>query len=163
MLLLEEVVWAFGKAIERIDATRPVARNARSGIAYQPGIGPFPEKAATELIAKELPHLVSTEPQVELEVPYPGNRGSKCDLVIKHEASSRWAIEINVLRLLGDNGKVNDNSISHILPPYPRHHSALTDRDKLASAPLAARKAVLILGSDYDSGIAERPRLPLRA
>jgi hypothetical protein len=52
-----------------------------------------------------------------------------------------WAIEVKLLRLLGDNGKPNDNILMHILSPYPAHRSAFTDCTKLLGAPLGRRKA----------------------
>jgi hypothetical protein len=36
-----------------------------------------------------------------------------------------------MLRLMGDNGKPNDNMLMHILSPYPAHRSAVTDCAKL--------------------------------
>ena len=43
-----------------------------------------------------------------------------------------WAIEAKMLRMFGDNGKLNDNMLMHVLSPYPAHRSALTDCGKLA-------------------------------
>lgn len=37
-----------------------------------------------------------------------------------------------MLRLFGDNAKLNDNMLMHLLSPYPAHRSALTDCEKLA-------------------------------
>ena len=54
-----------------------------------------------------------------------------------------------MLRLMGDNGKPNDNMLSHILSPYPTFRSALTDCTKLATSKLQGRRAVLIYGFDY--------------
>ena len=56
-----------------------------------------------------------------------------------------------MLRLMGDNGKPNDNMIGHILSPYPGDRSALTDCAKLVRSGLTGRKAVLIYGFDYPS------------
>ena len=50
---------------------------------------------------------------------------------------------------MGDNGKLNDNMVMHILSPYPEHRSALTDCTKLAAAQLGERKAIMIYGYDY--------------
>src|SRR5262249_37292179 len=61
-----------------------------------------------------------------------------------------WAVEAKMLRLLGDNGKLNDNMLMHILSPYPAHRSALTDCEKLVASGLGGRKAILIFGYDYD-------------
>lgn len=54
-----------------------------------------------------------------------------------------------MLRLMGDNGKTNDNMLMHILSPYPSHRSALTDCLKLRDSHFAQRRAVLIYGFDY--------------
>ena len=55
-----------------------------------------------------------------------------------------------MLRLMGDNGKPNDNILMHILSPYPEHRSALTDCAKLLRSSLGHRKAVVIYGYEYD-------------
>ncbi|PYU28051.1 MAG: hypothetical protein DMG32_03835 [Acidobacteria bacterium] len=49
-----------------------------------------------------------------------------------------------MLRLYGDNGKLNDNMLMHILSPYPEHRSALTDCQKLVQSGLRGRKAIVI-------------------
>jgi len=54
-----------------------------------------------------------------------------------------------MLRLLGDNGRPNDNMVTHILSPYPAHNSALTDCAKLLASQLGIHKAILIYGFDY--------------
>jgi hypothetical protein len=56
-----------------------------------------------------------------------------------------------MLRLMGDNGKPNDNMLTHILSPYPSHRSALTDCQKLAASGFSGSLAVLIYGYDYDA------------
>ena len=61
-----------------------------------------------------------------------------------------WAIELKMLRLMGDNGKLNDNMLMHILSPYPAHRSALTDVPKLIASGFDERKAIIIFGYDYD-------------
>jgi hypothetical protein len=55
-----------------------------------------------------------------------------------------------MLRLFGDNGKLNDNMLMHVLSPYPAHRSALTDCAKLVNSGLTGRRAILIFGYDYD-------------
>ena len=54
-----------------------------------------------------------------------------------------------MMRLMGDNGKANDNILTHILSPYPAHRSALTDCRKLVTSGLNGRHAILIYGYDY--------------
>jgi hypothetical protein len=55
-----------------------------------------------------------------------------------------------MLRLMGDNGKPNDNILMHLLSPYPAHRSALTDCEKLLASGFDARKALVVFGYDYD-------------
>jgi hypothetical protein len=86
---------------------------------------------------------------VEFGVPYPGASGQRCDLLLGGRVESLWAIEVKMLRFFGDNGKLNDNILMHILSPYPEHRSALTDCEKLVSSECRADKAVLIFGYDY--------------
>jgi hypothetical protein len=64
--------------------------------------------------------------------------------------NDRWAIEAKMLRIMGDNGKPNDNILMHILSPYPAHRSALTDCEKLVASGFEGKKAVLIFGYEYD-------------
>jgi hypothetical protein len=122
----------------------------RTGVQYQPGIGPHPETQAVALVVGELgrvaPHRY--EGCLRTGVPYPTSR-QKCDLCIGSEPSWQWAVEIKMLRLMGDNGKPNDNMLMHILSPYPRDRSALTDTAKLVGSGLTARKAIVIYGFDY--------------
>jgi hypothetical protein len=61
-----------------------------------------------------------------------------------------------MLRLYGDNGKLNDNMLMHILSPYPEHRSALTDCQKLIQSGLRGRKAIVIYA--YES--AQFPTAP---
>ena len=83
-----------------------------------------------------------------MNVPYPIGR-QKCDLCIGTHPAWEWNVEFKMLRLMGDNGKPNDNMLMHILSPYPNDRSALTDCLKLAECTLPGRKAVIIYGFDY--------------
>lgn len=56
-----------------------------------------------------------------------------------------------MLRIMGDNGKPNDNMLMHILSPYAQHRSALTDCPKLGESSLGPRKAILIFGYEYEA------------
>ncbi len=89
---------------------------------------------------------------IRTSVSYPSAKRQKCDLIISK--SPGWAIEVKMLRLLGDNGKPNGNAVKYILSPYPTHRSALTDCSKLNDSQFAERKAVLIFGYEV-------PKLPL--
>lgn len=143
----------FGTAIRRTDARRPQAANVRTGAAYQPGIGPHPETQAVELIIEELQTLVPDRygGRLPTSVPYASASRQKCDLCIGAAPAWEWAIEIKMLRLMGDNGKPNDNMLMHILSPYPKDRSALTDCVKLLESGLQGQKAIVIYGFDYPS------------
>jgi len=88
---------------------------------------------------------------VSLEVPYPNSPRAKWDVCLGLSPDWQWVIEIKMLRLMGDNGKPNDNMLIDILSPYPGHRSAVTACEKLLTSGLRGRKAVVIYGYDYDS------------
>jgi hypothetical protein len=145
---LSELVLDVRDAIVRVDACRPTWRSVRTGASYLPGIGPYPETAAIELISNELTRAVpETYGSLALGTSYPSAPRLRCDLLLGNPPA--WAVEIKLLRLLGDNGKLNDNMLTHILSPYPEHRSALTDVSKLRASEFRCRLAVLIYGFDY--------------
>ena len=148
---LEKVVADLAVCIKRIDGRRPQACNARTGAMYQPGIGPHPETQAVDLMVNELRALAAADYGTTLHtnVSYRPASRRKCDLCIGNGDSWEWALEIKMLRLMGDNGKPNDNMLMHILSPYPADRSALTDCRKLLSSGLGNRKGVIIYGFDY--------------
>jgi hypothetical protein len=127
------------------------ARNPRWG-AYQPGIGPHTEVQTVALVlAEPRREHASLYGSVQTGVPYPNSLRQKCDLLISPRDGRSWAVEVKMLRLMGDNGKPNDNMLLHILSPYPSHRSALTDCRKLAASGFSGSLAVLIYGYDYDA------------
>lgn len=150
---LERFVADFATALVQADAKRPQATNARSKVAFQPGIGPHSEGQTVKLVGDELerrdPHEYAH--RIAYGVPYPEVPRQKCDLCIGPVNNWDWAIEVKMLRILGDNGKANDNILMHILSPYPAHRSALTDCEKLGASRLGAQKAVLIYGYDAEA------------
>jgi hypothetical protein len=154
-LELQQLIDDVAISIKSIDARRPQAANARTGAVYQPGIGPHPETKAVGLIVTELQSLFAARYAgvMQTNISFPNGR-QKCDLCVGASPSWDWAIEIKMLRLMGDNGKPNDNMLMHILSPYAGDRSALTDCVKLLESGLAGRKAVVIYGFDY-------PNLPM--
>lgn len=149
-LTLDDLVGDFAAALKHVDSRSPVATNARSGAAYQPGIGPHTEARTVRLVMDQ---LAGANPQgysaYRLGVSYGDGTRQTCDLLIGELGDLPWAVEVKMLRLMGDNGKLNDNMITHILSPYPEHRSALTDCTKLVASSLAGQKAILIYGYDY--------------
>jgi hypothetical protein len=150
-LRLEELVEDVGRAIKRVDATRPRAVNTRTGTPFRPGIGPHSEAKAVELVVSELRRLrpARYETRLQTGVAYPGEPRQRCDLCIGTTPGWDWAIEVKLLRMVGNNGKPNDNMLMHILSPYAKDRSAISDCTKLVTSRLSGRKAILIYGFDY--------------
>lgn len=146
---LTEVVLGFAEGIKAVDEARPVAVNQRSGVPFQAGIGPHTETQTTKLVVEALAARTPDWGEHRLGVPYGDGSRQACDLCIGAAAPWSWAIEIKMLRIMGDNGKPNDNILMHILSPYPAHRSALTDCEKLVDVGLGEQKAVVIYGYDY--------------
>ncbi len=90
-------------------------------------------------------HMLNRYRDVSFDIPYPDKPRQKCDLSIADDGDTLF-VESKLLRILGDNGKPNDNMLMHILSPYPQHRSALTDCQKLRQSGFDGRKAVLIIG-----------------
>jgi hypothetical protein len=148
---LEQFVADFAAAMGAVDATRPVAQSARGDKSYQAGIGPHTESRTVALVMRHLA-TVATERYAgchALEQPYPNSARSKVDICFGTAPDWLLSIEVKMLRIMGDNGKPNDNILMHILSPYPAHRSALTDADKLARSSLPGIKAIVIYAYEY--------------
>ena len=143
---LKSLVADVARAIKAIDAKGHSARSARSGKVYQPGIAPHGEEQVVSLVVNQL----ELEPQytglLRTGIPYPQGGRKRCDLCVGPAGDWEWAIEVKMLRMMGDNGKKNDQMVTKILSPYSQDHSALTDTEKLAHTSLGKRKAILIYG-----------------
>ena len=114
--------------------------------------GPHTESATVDLVLAEMKESwPAPYSQVVREVSYPGVARQKCDLCIGAEPAWDWCIEVKMLRMMGDNGKPNDNMLMHILSPYQAHHSAVTDCEKMATARLQGRKAIIVFAYEYSS------------
>ena len=118
---------------------------------YRPGLGPHTEVQTIALVMSELARThPATYGAVQTGVPYPNATRQRCDLLIAPSGGRSWAVEVKMLRLMGDNGKLNDNMLMHILSPYTKHRSALTDCQKLIGSGFEQPHALLIYGYDYD-------------
>ena len=134
----------FAAALKIVDAREP-DHVSRSGRAYQPGIGPFAEDVAVDLITREMktarPGVYDT---MNCHVAYSGSK-QKCDLVI--DGAVPFHIEIKMARLYGNNGKPDDTGIKDILSPFVADRSAVADAVKLtrdASLGHARREAQVV-------------------
>jgi hypothetical protein len=153
---LRTIVRDFARGLELADAKRPRGRSRGGRRTYRPGIGPIAETIAVRLTLAE---MAASNPERYSEsgvsIPYPSILRQRCDLCVGSPPSWDWAIEVKVFRLLGDNGKPNDNMVMHIISPYARHHSALTDCAKLSVAGFGGRLAILIYAFDDEQVPAE--------
>jgi hypothetical protein len=149
--MLAKLTTDFAHAIEAADADCEAAISVRSKRSYQKGIGPHTETSTLALVRAK---LVEIDPiaysKIETHIPYPITPRQKCDWCWTQPNGERVYIEAKMMRLMGDNGKPNDNILCHILSPYPQQRSALTDCQKMASAGFAGSTVVLIYGYEYD-------------
>ena len=137
---MDELTRYFAEAMGSVDARRPIASNARTGFQYSPGIGPYTERKTVQLVSEEIERQGHIQfDGFQLEAPYPDTSRNKCGLCIGVGPDWDWAVEIKMLRLMGDNGKPNNNIPMHILSPYPEQLSALTDCTKVTSVGFAAK------------------------
>ncbi len=143
--LLATFVQRFARALEVADSRKPVAGK------FRPGIGPHGEDETVRLTVEAM--VGGDGFSIARQVPYPNGPARKCDLHLVHgQDAARVAlwIEAKLWRPLGDNGKPNDQIVSHIISPYAKHRSALTDCDKLASANLGDPASILLIGYEHD-------------
>ena len=143
---LDNFLKDFSSSIVKADKREP-QYVSRTGKQYQKGIGPHTEDLTVDLTLQEFPN--HWDGMIQRFIPYPENKRWKCDLLID-TPDGKLFIEIKMMRLYGDNGKTNDNITMHILSPYPKQRSALTDISKLKESGFDGSKAIVIYGYDYD-------------
>jgi hypothetical protein len=149
--MIDKLVADFAKAMMAVDAERPIAISSTTQRAYQAGIGPHTETATLRLIKDKLAGLnpVMYE-RIEADIPYPKSLRQKCDWKWTTPSEEVFFIEAKMMRLMGDNGKPNDNILTHILSPYPQQRSALTDCQKLLASGFSGTPTILIYGYEYE-------------
>ncbi len=146
---LSRFVSDFAEGLRLADAKRPQAHSHRDRKPYKIGIGPHTEAQTIGLVTSELRARYSTTyEEIQPDIPYANSPRQKCDLLVK-AASEAWYVEVKMMRLMGDNGKPNDNILTHLLSPYPQHRSALTDCQKLIDSGFEGYKGILIYGYSY--------------
>lgn len=84
---------------------------------------------------------------IAVRQPYPNIPGSQCDMVFTTNAyvgsNYEWAVELKVVRFVGDNGKKNPYGTGKFLSPYRMETSLTTDLVRLHNSTIAPRKAVI--------------------
>ena len=80
--------------------------------------GPHSETETVNLVIDRLRHeQPAAYGECCREVPYPSSPRQKCDLCFGTGDNCEWSVEIKMRRVVGDNGKPNDNMLMHILSP----------------------------------------------
>jgi hypothetical protein len=118
---------------------------------YRPGLGPHTEVQTVALVMAELSR---THPAiygaVQTGVPYPNAPRQKCDLLIAPTNGRSWAIEVKMLRFIGDNGKTqrqHADAHSVTISEAPKRADRLSEARGLR---IRGAWALLIYGYDYD-------------
>jgi len=126
---LDEIVCAFADAIVVVDrrSDRYITRSERE---YRPGIGPYPDNRAMELVASQLTE--SGIVKCRQSIAYPSASRQKCDLGLGDPIG--WGMEVKMGRFRGDNGKPDDTGIKDLISPLRSDRSALIDGLKLAES-----------------------------
>ena len=72
---------------------------------------------------------------ISVSHPYPNIPGAKCDMVFNtslfHGPRPEWAVELKVIRFIGDNGKKKSYGAGKFLSPYKMETSLTTDLARL--------------------------------
>lgn len=165
-LQLSSIVKRIAEAVPVIDRETNIQRTSRKGEKYLMGARTLGEQLFVKAVADwwhthhptELPHFSSSH----LEHPYPESAAESCDLVIcgadspgMLDAQFEWAIEVKYLALVGDNGKNNDYVLQKLLSPYLKDRSVIHDARRLSRSRLARRRAVIVVGFDFDGAAVE--------
>ena len=141
---LNRITIDFARGLKIADSTMPQTE-VRTTV-YKPEIGPHTE-AQTGAQVTDVLENAGPEPYEYWSRSglYPDKFRQKCALCLGREPFWDWAVEIKLIRFLGDNGRLNDNMVKHLLSPYPKHNITLTDCEKLRDSGSLERKAILIL------------------
>ena len=134
---LQEIIDDLAYALKEKDKIAPVEKK------YKPGIGPHGEDRQIQLALDFLKTSPSKKDIYETvnKQKYPDDLKT-CDIVIPNE----YAIEVKLLRPLGDNGKENGtNWLSKILYPFESNTSAIGDVLKLKNSKFEIKKAIILL------------------
>jgi hypothetical protein len=150
MSLIQRLTRDFSAALMRVDAAGPVAVSATTKRAYRAGIGPHTETATLRLVREALSRNLAYR-NLRSDIPYASVPRQRCDWLLGDDEYGDVFIEAKMMRLMGDNGKPNDNILTHILSPYPQQRSALTDCEKLVRSGFQGRFVILIYGYEYPS------------
>ncbi|WP_134740566.1 hypothetical protein [Nocardioides sp. 503] len=156
---LQEIVERYADSLAEVDATTTVVGvNARTKVAYQPGIQPMTESVVVPLMDAAWETLYADERSFrETEVSYPTTdvpSTTKLDHIFTTDGlidePPEWGVEVKRLQFVGDNGKNGDHETAKMLSPYLKDRGVLHDALRLREYGWTRRIAVVGYGFDYD-------------
>lgn len=93
--------------------------------------------------------------------PYPNIPRSACDMVFTTSTYTgpdpEWAVELKVIRFIGDNGGKNPYGAGNFLSPYKMETSFTTDLVSQHNSTIGPRRRLLVMPSSTRSGRVARP------
>jgi hypothetical protein len=158
---IQYIAGRVAEGIVAVDSTTGIINtNRRTHEQYLPGVRNLDEpQFVSEVMnwwAQTYPADFGTNPCYSLNHPYPDIPNATCDLVLYQAIgaggirSPEWAVEFKYIRLVGDNGKNNDYSLTKALSPYLKDRSLIHDVTRLRSSSISQKKAAIMYGFDYD-------------
>ena len=129
---IETIVQDIADVVKSVDSSRAPFRD------FQPGVGPYGEPQLVKLFAAGLNGIPRYEGCAKtMRTP---------DLLIE----KHWALEIEIARPFGDNGKSAANWSVNLLHPYSGNASLLGDCLKLQAMTRSEQKGVIAIGYEHD-------------
>jgi hypothetical protein len=150
---LQDVLLRIARGLEYVDAhtTNQKTQRGKPHVLYHLGLPALHEDdTRSELIdwwQSTYPGDFLPGTGIEVRRPYPNIPGSACDMVFSTSTyagpAPEWAVELKVVRFIGDNGKKNPYGTGKFLSPYKMETSLTTDLVRLHNSTIAPRKAVV--------------------
>ena len=150
---LQDLLRRVARGLEYIDAHTLVRRHKRDDPThlYHPGLPAlWEDDIRAELIAWwQGNHPPDFQPgsHISVRYPYPNIPKAQCDMVFNSStfvgSGPEWAVELKVIRFVGDNGGKNSYPAGKFLSPYKMETSLTTDLVRLHNSTIAPEKAVV--------------------
>jgi len=152
---LQDILRRVARGLEYIDLNTTIRRHRRRSptALYHRGLPAlYEDDTRKELVSWwETQHPGDFQPGTGITVrhPYPNIPRSECDLVFNSNTFSgpgqgpEWAVELKVIRFIGDNGGKNSYGAGKFLSPYRMETSLTTDIVRLHNSTIAPKKAVV--------------------
>jgi hypothetical protein len=126
---LFEIVCDVADVLKKFDSEKPIHKS------FKPGIGPFGEPQLIKIVSQRLNNLGKYRTETK-RMP---------DLILNGD----WFLEFKIVRPFGDNGEIAENWSVNMLHPYAGNTSLIGDAIKLMGQNGKIRKAVFLIGYEY--------------